>query len=238
MLNLIKKDWEIGAIYLPVIIVLIPFVCLMVIWTMMDNLGFHMGIFIVLATVLILVSSFLFVGINSASQSDALFVSLPVPRYKIVIARYTSTLMLLAGVWLLVIMTCFAAVNVFAKSPEEMIFLLKPAGLAGLFLLPFLIIAVILPFFFRFDPGKGFIAFISFQIAFMLLVDILRYLQSVLKGSLHFDLFYLLSFIRDVLNWVLGLPAIIMYAFAILVPALFMFTSMVVSIFLFRTKEL
>ena len=107
MLDLVKKDFQIGKYYLLGLVFLIPSVSAMGLIMMIKYFGgIVLGIFILLTIILCLISSLVFINIDSSCRADELLLSLPIKRSVIVFSRYITSFLMTVFCLSLIYLTC------------------------------------------------------------------------------------------------------------------------------------
>lgn len=212
MLNLIKKDFLAGWVFLPGIIVIIPFLTAMQIWAMMDDFGgIVVGFFTFITMFLCIFSSFAFVIMDTTSNMEMMYPSLPISRHVIVLARYASSFMLLAISLSLVVLTMIFAVYLFNKNDPAFEILLSMRGIITMAVFLLFILSFILPFIFKFGSGRGVIAALITQLVIVFIMPLGEFILEALKGIITFDLAWIQRFLKSLLEWIISLPAFSAY---------------------------
>lgn len=238
MLNLIKKDFSAGRYFLIGITLLIPIITTLSIWCMVEDFdGIIIGIFTILVFGLCVVSSFVFIGVDSAGQADVLCASLPIHRSTIVFARYVSSFMLTMGSYLLVILTCFISIHIFHLSDPAFDLILSTRGMTGMVSFMFLILSFIMPFVFKFG-GSGINKALIVQIAIIVFIQLVKFLINLANGIWNFDIGFLKKLFNSILKWMIGLRAINAYLILFGFVCMVIYLSIVLSVRFYNRRDL
>ncbi|MBN2355006.1 ABC-2 transporter permease [candidate division KSB1 bacterium] len=226
MLDLIRKDLVIGAVFMPAVFVAIAFLSYIALWVMMDDFGgILLGFFTLLAIGLCTASSFLFIAIDHADKAELLYASLPIRKVAVVTARYvTSIMMLLLN--FAIIKGVIHSAGYFSGGVDPDFALLGGWRWAvGIFCLMILILGYYLPFIFLFGAGRGARAALIVQVALLFAPPFFRFLLRLFEGVIVFDWGYFVELFRILMQWIAGLSKLE----AILLLVLFMLGSMIIS---------
>lgn len=239
MLNLIKKDFIAGWIFLLGIAILIPFITTMAIWAMMDDFGgLIIGVFTFITIGLCIASSFIFTGIDTASNADMIYASLPIKRSTIVYARYSSSMLITTTSFMLVILTCLSSVYIFNKADPAFELLLSLRGIISMITFLLLILSFILPFVFKFAFGKGITAALITQICFVISVPVFKFLMKALYGIWEFDITFFTKLLDDILKWIIELQAVYAYLLIFTIVSIIIFISIILSVRFYNRRDL
>ncbi|MFC1556056.1 ABC-2 transporter permease, partial [candidate division KSB1 bacterium] len=202
MLDLIKKDFIAGALFFPAIVTFIPFLTTLMIFAMIDDFGgVIVGIFFFVVIALCMISSFLFIMIDSTQNADMVFASLPVRRSEIVLARYISSSLMSLFSYSVVLFTCFFAVHVFHQTDPFLDIILSFRGIAGVITYLLFMLAFMLPFILTFGVGKGMIVSISTVIGLQYCIPFIKSVLKAVSGSVEFDLSFINEAIKQAFIW-------------------------------------
>jgi hypothetical protein len=239
MLRLIKKDFIAGWMFLIGVVLIIPFITSIAIFAMLDDFGGLIpGVFIFMVVMLCSASAFIFWGIDQTFNADMIYASLPIKRFIIVLARYSSAFILTIGSYSLALISCYVAVNIFGQYDPAFEIILSWRGILSLLVLLFLILAFIFPFIFRFGPGKGIAAAIVTQIGLTLLVPVTKFILNALKGIIHFDLAFFTRILHHSIRWLMHLEKFQVYLLLTGVFSTMLLISVSLSIRFFNRKDL
>ena len=188
MFNLFKKDLIVGWPILLGIILLIPFIATIAILAMIDDFGGLIpAIFGLLCFGLSIAGSFVFIGVDATYDADRQFVSLPLKRSKIVLARYFSAWISLTFNFSLIILTCLGAIYFFNQSDPLLDRILTWRGLLVPYLLLICILSYMLPFIFKFSANKGVFIAVATQVILMLVHPMCHFLSKLFPEIFEFD---------------------------------------------------
>jgi len=214
MLNLIRKDFIAGWMFLIGVVILIPFITLIAMCAMMDDFGgVIIGVFTFIVMVLCIASSFIFLGVDNAYKAEMIYASLPIKRSKIVLARYLSSFILTAGSFSLAVLCCFSMVYIFNETDPAFNIILSFRGIISMISFLFMILSFIFPFIFKFGPGKGVTAALLTQISLMIAVPVIKFIFKALQGILAFDFAFFNRMLHSAIKWIVGLTAFQAYLF-------------------------
>lgn len=229
MLNLVRKDFIAGAIFLLGIAIIIPFMTSMGIAVMIKDFGgIIVGIFTFIIAAMCIGASFIFIAIDTSFGTEVTYASLPMKRSTIVVARYISSIIITMSGFCLVILVCLSLINIFNLSDPAFRLILSSRGITSMISFLLVILTIMLPFIFKFGPGKGVIAALILQISLVIISPLYNFLMNVLNDIWDFDIAYFYNLLHNILNWIMTLPAIYAYLFVISI----LLTCYVISIFL------
>ena len=239
MLNLIKKDFFAGYLFLFGIIILAPFITWMEIWAMIDDFGgLILGIFTLITMILCIASAFIFMAVDSSPNTDMIYASLPVKRSTIVAARYITSYMMMLICFLIIILTCFSSVYLFNKSDQAFNILLSLRGIASMSLFLIFILSFILPFVFTFGAGKGFTVALIVQIILVISLPLIKFIFNLVSGIFEFDIALFSRFLKSTLRWIIALPAYQAYILIIFIIIIVITISLKLSIRFYYRRDL
>jgi ABC-type transport system involved in multi-copper enzyme maturation permease subunit len=239
MLNLIKKDFFAGYLFLLGVVIFAPFITWMEIWAMIDDFGgLILGIFTFITMLMCIASAFIFMAVDSSPNTDMIFASLPVKRSTIVAARYLTSYTLMLSCYLIIVLTCFSAVYLFNKSDQAFNILLSLRGLASMSLFLIFILSFILPFVFKYGSGKGFTTALITQIVLVIFIPIAKFVLNVLNGIFEFDIALFSRLLNSTLRWLIALPAYQAYILITLFIILIITISLKLSIRFYYKRDL
>lgn len=239
MLNLIRKDFISGWMFLIGVALVIPFITLVAMWAMMDDFGgVIIGVFTFLVMVLCIASSFIFFGVDNVYKAEMIYASLPIKRAKIVIARYLSSFILTTGSFSLAVLSCFSMVYIFNETDPAFKIILSFRGIIAMLSFLFMILSFIFPFIFKFGPGKGITAALITQIGLMIAVPVIKFVLKALQGILAFDFAFFNRMLHAVIKWIVGLSAFQAYALIFGIVALVIFVSIGLSVRFYNRMDL
>ena len=208
MLNLIRKDFIAGWMFLIGVALVIPFITLIAMWAMMDDFGgVIIGVLTFIVMILCIASSFIFLGVDSAFQAEMIYASLPIKRSKIVLARYLSSFILTTASFSLAVLSCFSMVYIFNETDPAFNIILSFRGIIAMLSFLFMILSFIFPFIFKFGPGKGITAALVTQIGLMIAVPAIKFVLKALQGILAFDFAFFNRMLHSAIKWIVGLTA-------------------------------
>ncbi len=214
MLNLIRKDFIAGALFLLGAAILIPFLSSIAMAAMIDDFGgINMGIFTFIVIALCVGASFIFIAIDTSFKTEMTYASLPLKRSTIVFARYVSSIIITLTGFCLVILSCLTIVYLFYQNDPAFKIFLSSRGIISMISFLLIILAVILPFLFKFGPGKGVIAALIVQIGIVLLLPLSEFIINALNDIWNFDIAFFYKLLQEILIWMTALPAIYAYLF-------------------------
>lgn len=239
MFNLIKKDFIAGWMFLMGVVLIIPFITHIAMWAMMDDFG---GVIIAVLTFIVMIlcvaSSFIFLGVDSAFNTEMIYASLPIKRSKIVLSRYTSSFMVTVGSFGLALLSCFSMVYIFNATDPAFQIILSFRGIVGMISILFISLSFIFPFIFKFGPGKGLTAAVIAQIILMVAVPVIRFALNALQGILDFDFAFFNRLLHSAITWIIGLTATQAYLLFIGIIGAVILTSIGLSVRFYNRMDL
>ncbi|MFC1554220.1 ABC-2 transporter permease [candidate division KSB1 bacterium] len=239
MFKLIKKDFIAGRLFIIIIPLIMMFVSMISISLIYDKTGkMIIGIFALIALMISTVTSFLFFLVDAAYNAEQIYASLPIKRSKIVYAGFCTTAILaLTGVCIMICEGYLTVYFLFNSDPEYLkIFDLKILAAMVSFIL--IILSFFLPFVYSFGPGKGASVAGVFFIGLTLLKPVLSFSVNALNGIFKFDTEYLLSILKNIIDWLMGLKPVEAYLTLAGVLALFLLTSITISVWFFKKRDI
>lgn len=212
MLELVKKDFQIGKYYLLGLLLLIPFVISLGLIMMIKYFGgIEPGIFALLTVILCLLSSLIFINIDSSCRADELLMSLPIERSVIVYSRYITSFLMSVFCLLIIYLTCLIFSHIVMVQDQCLDIILDYHGIILISFLVSMVMLGVLPFFIKYGGGKGSgVAF--FSIAFILLLPALsKLLMKALKGVISFDFNLFFRMVNNLVIWLADLHQLVLY---------------------------
>ena len=212
MIELVKKDFLIGRYYFVGLFFLITFVTSMGLVTMIEYLGGIMpGVLVLLTLILCLISSLLFINIDSSCRADELFLSLPIKRQVIVYSRYLTSFIMVFFCLLLIYITCLVFVYIFRVEDQHFDLILNYRGIVAIFFFISMILFTVFPLLFKYGAGKG--GGIGFYcIAFILILPALsKLIMKALKGVFSFDFSFFSEWAKNMISWLNNLHLLVLY---------------------------
>jgi len=212
MLDLVKKDFQVGKYYLLGLMLLIPFVISLGLIMMIEYFGgIELGIFVLLTVILCLLSSLVFINIDSSCRADELLLSLPIKRSVIVYSRYITSFLMAAFCLILIYLTCLIFDHIVMVQDQYLDIILNYHGIILISVFVSMVLLVVLPLFIKYGGGKGGgVAFLS--IAFILLLPALsKLLLKAFKGGSSFDFSLLFRIANNLVIWLADLHQIVLY---------------------------
>ena len=239
MLNLIRKDFIAGWMFLIGVVILIPFITLIAMWAMMDDFGgVIIGVLTFVVMILCIASSFIFMGVDSAFQAEVIYASLPIKRSKIVFARYLSSFILTTGSFSLAVLSCFSMVYIFNETDPALNIILSFRGIIAMLSFLFMILSFIFPFIFKFGPGKGVTAALITQISLMIAVPVIKYVLKAMQGILEFDFAFFNRILHSAIKWIVGLTAFLAYLLIFGIVTFVILVSIALSVKFYSRMDL
>ncbi len=239
MLNLIRKDFIAGMIFLLGVAIIIPFITSIAIAAMIDDFGgIIIGIFTFIIVALCIGASFIFIAIDTSFGTDMTYASLPVKRSTIVVARYVSSIIITLSGFCLVILVCLSLVHIFNLWDPAFRIILSSRGITSMISFLLVILTIMLPFVFKFGSGKGVIAALIIQIGIVLLVPLFEFIINALNDIWNFDIAYFYNLLHNILSWMMTLPAIYAYLFALSVVVILYVISIILSVRFYNRRDL
>jgi hypothetical protein len=239
MLNLIRKDFIAGWMFLIGVVFIIPFITLITMWAMMDDFGgVIIGVFTFIVMVLCIASSFIFLGVDNAYKAEMIYASLPIKRSRIVFARYLSSFILTIGSFSLAVLSCLSMVYIFNETDPAFNIILTFRGIISMLSLLFMVLSFIFPFIFKFGPGKGVTAALITQISLMIAIPVIKFVLKALQGILVFDFAMFNRMLHTAIKWIIGLTAFQAYVLIFGIVSLIIFASIGLSVRFYKGMDL
>jgi len=239
MLNLIRKDFIAGAMFLLGITLIVPFITTIAALVMTKDFGgIIIGIFTFIIVAMCIGASFIFIAVDTSFGTDMTYASLPVKRSTIVFARYVSSIIITLSGFCLVILSCLSLVYIFNLSDPAFRIILSSRGITSMISFLLVILTIMLPFVFKFGPSKGVIAALIIQIGIVLLVPLFEFFINALNDIWKLDIAYLYNLLHNILNWMMTLPAIYAYLLTLSIVVAFYFISIILSIRFYNKRDL
>ncbi len=239
MLNLIRKDFIAGALFLLGAAILIPFLSSIAMAAMIDDFGgINTGIFTFIVIALCVGASFIFIAIDTSFKTEMTYASLPLRRSTIVLARYVSSIIITLTGFCLVILSCLMLVYLFGQNDPVFQIFLSSRGITSMISLILIIVTIMLPFMFKFGPGKGVIAALIVQIGIVLFFPLSEFVINALKDIWNFDIAIFYKILKEILSRIAALPEIYGYLFVFSIVVTFNFISIVLSIRFYNRRDL
>lgn len=208
MKYLIKKDFISASLFITGMSLAIPFITILTIWTMVDHFGgIIIGVFTLIVVAESIFPSLMFILIDSTTGTDKTFASLPIKRKTIVLSRYTGSIIVLTYNFLLVILTCLAAIYFFDVRDSILVKLVSLNGIYIMFFFLIFITSFVLPFIFKSGAGGG---LIKATIALIILLSLFPagdFVINQFKDYLSIDPEFLIKLAEDILFWIKDQPA-------------------------------
>ena len=239
MLNLIRKDFIAGALFLLGIAILIPFIATVAMAAMIDDFGgIDMGIYTLIVIALCVGASFIFITIDTSFKTEMTYASLPLKRSIIVLARYVSSIIITLTGFCLVILSCLTLVYLFDQNDPAFQILLSSRGITSMISLMLIIVTIMLPFMFKFGPRKGVIAAMIVQIGIVLFFPLSEFVINALNDIWNFDIAIFYKILEEILIRIAALPAIYAYFFVFSIVVTSNIISIVLSIRFYNRRDL
>lgn len=239
MLNLIRKDFIAGTMFLLGVAIIIPFITSIAIAAMIDDFGgIIIGIFTFIIVTMCIGASFIFIAIDTSFGTDMTYASLPLKRSTIILARYLSSIIITLSGFGLVILSCLSSAYIFNLSDPAFRIILSSRGIASMISFLLVIQSIMFPFVFKFGPGKGAIVALIIQIGIVLLVPLFEFIINALNDIWKFDIAYFYNLLHNILNWTMTLPAIYAYLFALGVVVILYVISIILSVRFYNRRDL
>lgn len=239
MLNLIRKDFIAGWIFLIGVVILIPFITLIAMWAMMDDFGgVIIGVFTFIVMVLCIASSFIFLGVANVYKAEMIYASLPIKRSRIVFARYLSSFQLMGGSFSLAVLSCLSMVYIFNETDTAFNIILSFRGIISMLSLLFVVLSFIFPFIFKFGSGKGVTAALITQIGLMIAVPVVKFVINALQGILAFDFAFFNRMLHTAIKWIVGLSAFQAYLLLLGIVSFVILVSIGLSVRFYNRMDL
>ena len=239
MLNLLRKDFTAGAIFLLGVIIIIPFMSTIAMAAMIDDFGgINMSIFTLLIAGLCVGASFVFIAIDTSYKTDATYASLPVKRSTIIEARYISSIIITVSGFFLAVISCLSLIHIFKLSDPAFSIILDTRGIISMISFLLIILAFMLPFAFKFGPGKGAIAALVVQIGLILLAPLLGFIKNALSDIWNFDIMFFYRLLLQIQIWIAALPAIYAYLFIFSIVFMLIVISITLSVRFYNRRDL
>jgi len=239
MIRLIKKDFSVGRYYILGIVVIIPFVTGVAIMAMISDYGrIFAGLLLLILIGLCTLSGFLFIAIDSDCDREALFVSLPLARSTLVIARYLSSFLLATCGLGIALLTVLIAITFFGIHDPVLKMMISGSGIVGLLSVILIGVSYGLPFFFKYSSGTSMFRAALFPLALVLALQLLYHAVIFLNGNRELDLSYLTDMLNGLRDWILGQGVISIWITPLIPLVIFISLSLLSSIRFYNKKEL
>ncbi len=239
MNNLIKKDFISNWQLVAVMFFYVPFLISIALWAMMDDFGGVAIWFItLLALVLCIASSLIFVLAGEHKKADIFYTSLPIGRVVIVFAKYISSFMMLLISYTLAVFSVWFVSAVSKQSDMSFGTLLDLEGIFTMFIFISIFLNYLLPYLIGFGVSKGFMISFFVTIALAFIKPILTFLESLSSGIVIIDLSSLAELFRSLILYIKDLPEHYRY-FTLAGMLIFSSSiSLLISIKLFSKRDL
>ncbi len=239
MIQLLKKDFIAGWMFLIGVVLIIPFITLIAMWAMMDDFGgVIIGVFTFIVMVLCIASSLIFLGVDNVYKAEMIYASLPIKRSTIVFARYLSSFMLTTGSFSLAVLSCLSMVYIFNESDPAFKIILSFRGIIAMLSFLFMILSFIFPFIFKFGPGKGVTAALVTQISLMIAFPLIKFVLKALQGILAFDFAFFNRMLHAAIKWIIDLTAFQAYLLIFGIVAFVILVSIGLSVSFYKRMDL
>jgi hypothetical protein len=239
MFDLVKKDFIIAGIFLGVIAVVIPFLTMMAVLTMIDEFGgLVLGFFIPMIIVFCIGSSFIFLGIDESYKADTIYASLPVKLWKIVVARYFTSFIMIISSFALMALTSLVSLHLFQKTDPLLMLFFSIRGMMSTTLFLLLILTFYLPFLFKFGSSKGISAALLTQICLVLIIPTGKFVFKAVLGIFAFDLSFFSGLFGAIRDWVMGLRPDETYVLIFMLLVFATLVSMGLSVRFYKKRDL
>jgi hypothetical protein len=239
MLNLIRKDFIAGWMFLIGVVLIIPFISMIAMWAMMDDFGgVIIGVFTFIVIILCIASSFIFLGVDTTYKAEMIYASLPIKRSKIVLAHYLSSFMLTTGSFSLAVLSCFSMVYIFNHIDPAFDIILSLRGIIAMLSFLFMILSFIFPFIFKFGAGKGIMAALITQISLMIAVPVIKFVLKALQGILAFDFAFFNRMLHSAIKWLVGLTTFHAYVLIFGIVSFVILVSIGLSVRFYKKMDL
>jgi len=232
MLNLIKKDFTAGKIYLGGITLGIPFLTSIALLAMMDDFGgIVYGFLTILTLLLCTFGSLIFLLIDSSFETDSIFASLPIKRDSIILARYFSSFLLTIFYLGIVVITLWVVSSLSLAKEYESTFerLLSFRGIQIVFVLLLFIQAFIFPFIFKFGSNKGLLKSLTTIIILVGIDPLFNFINNVVFQNHEFEFSFIIKPLIEILLYLKSLSIAEIYFILFLVFVTVEFSSIQLS---------
>lgn len=239
--NLVSKDFIVGWPYLLGVLLMIPFLISISLMAMMDDFGgIVLGFFTLLTLFLCTTASLIFIFIDSTSNTEMTFASLPIERSTIVKSKYYSSSILLSVSFTLVVITTwivsFSSIDPESERAFEMI--LSFRGIISMLLVLFAIQAFMFPFIFKFGSGKGTQTAIFTILILTLLDPVVRSLSNLIEGYYRLDFSFITGLFDSTMDYITHLSPIEVYSVIIIIFLIIISISIMLSQKFYSTRDL
>lgn len=239
MLNLIKKDYLAGRIFLLGIIILIPLISHLLLLSMIDNFGgISIGVFVLGTIFLCIISSLLFIFIDTSFDTDMIYASLPTNRSNIVLARYLSSGIMILFSLGLIIVSSISVIYIGEKFDPAFEILLSTRGILSILIMLLCIISFIMPFIFKFGSGRGIVSSIITLVSLFFGIPFIKFLFNIIGGIWVFQFDYLFNLLNEFLLFIAELSVIYAYILSILQIIVVVLISISLSIKFYKKRDL
>ena len=241
MLKLIKKDFLVGGLVLIGTSIIIPFLTFISLMAMMDDFGgIVLGFFTFLILFICTTASLLFIFVDSTSNTEMTFASLPIERKIIVAAKYYSSLILTILNFGLVVITVWF-VSSFSADPESdkaFQVLLSLPGIISMLMLLLTIQIFIFPFIFKFGSGKGVQTALIAIILLTMMDTIVRFIANGIIGYFKVDFSFIIDLFNSSILFINQLSSIELYSFLLAVFLIIISVSLLLSQKFYSLRDL
>ncbi len=241
MLKLIKKDFLAGLVILPGVLIVIPFLSFISLLAMMDDFGgIVIGFFTLLTLFICTTASLMFIFMDSTSNTEMTFASLPIERSMIVKSKYYSSSILILVSFSLVVITAwivsFSSIDPESEQAFEVI--LSFRGIISMLLVLFSIQAFVFPFIFKYGSGRGSQTAIFTILILTLLDPVVRSLSNLIEGYFKLDFSFITGLFDSTMDYITHLSPIEVYSVIIMIFLIIISISIVLSQKFYSTKDL
>lgn len=237
--DLIKKDFIASWIILAGMLFMVPFITTLATLAMTEDFGgIVIGVFALITIILSLLSTFISLGMESSTNAEMTYASLPITRAAIVCARYLSAALFILLNFSLIVVTSLISVHVINVVDPVLTSLFTVRGFICVFSFLLLLLSLLLPFYFKFGAGRGVTAGLLFQIGIVLLVPVIKFIINLFSGIIHLDLNSIIRFLYSSLSWIFGLRPVFAYLFAIGTIAVILLLSAALSVRFYNRRDL
>ena len=196
--------------------VLIPLITALAVLSMVEDFGGVLtGVFTFIILFICFISMFISLGLDSTPGIEMIFASLPIKKTAIVRARYLSSSLFVLFNFSLVVLTVIA-VKQSSDIPSHLVSIfLTGRGILCMAALFLLLISLILPFYFKYGPGRGVVAALLFQAGLALIVPAVKFVLHLFGGEIILDIGFIFDQLQLLLTWILSLRPFIAYILVI-----------------------
>ena len=239
MLNLIRKDFIAGWMFVGIATLMIPFLTSLAIWAMMDDFGgIALGFITILTVLMCTASSLIFILVDTVSKTESTYAGLPLERTTIVLSRYAGSLILITYSLCLAVFTIWLLSFGSGGSDRAFAILLSLRGITGMYVFLILINSFLYPFILKYGTGRGAFIYFSAVIVLGLLDPLVGFLQNVLSGIILIDLSFIKNVFESTVGFIRFLPLTELYLLLFSVLISIISTSLLLSIKFYSKRDL